>query len=130
MSTRLMKPGERESEAENSDERNEPTLEPSQPSATSAEPRPNDGKKTTPVMTEAETADLLARLQDILSLWKGSDNRIMGNFVMTVFPIPEGMKIEKVLGRNGHDKAYSVNGVPVVNISGHDTGHDKEKTKE
>ena len=72
-----------------------------------------------PVMTQEETANLLARLQDILSLWRGSDNKIIGHYVMTAFPIPEGVSIGKMTAKNG-GKVFCVNAEPVVSL-GHDT---------
>jgi hypothetical protein len=67
-------------------------------------------------MTASETADLLARLQDILSLWSGSDNKIIGHYVMTAFPIPSGIDITKLAVNGGHDKVFCVNGSPVTAV--------------
>lgn len=98
---------------ENLAERKEPMSVSSQPPEPNAQQKPPAGKQSTRVMTEEEISDLLARLQDVLSLWEGSDNKIIGNFVMTAFPIPPSMKVDKV----GHDtKAFTVNGTPVVNV--------------
>jgi hypothetical protein len=98
---------------ENLAEKSVPTLESSQPQGQNALPKPPAGKRNTPVMTEEEISDLLARLQDVLSLWEGSDNKIIGNYVMTAFPIPASMKIDKI----GHDtKVFTVNGTPVVGV--------------
>jgi hypothetical protein len=98
---------------ENLAERKELTSASSQPQGPNAQPKPPAGKANTPVMTEEEVADLLARLQDVLSLWQGSDNKVIGNYVMTAFPIPQGMKIDKI---GGHDKVFTVNDVPVVGV--------------
>jgi hypothetical protein len=114
MSTKLMNPDENLERTENQGERNGATSGSSQPLEASVQPKQQDGKPSTPVMTEQEVADLLARLQDILSLWTGSDNKIIGNYVMTAFPIPPAMKIDKVEKKGGHDKVFTVNGVPVV----------------
>jgi hypothetical protein len=86
----------------------------SQPQESNVQPKQPAGKPNTPVMTEEEISDLLARLQDVLSLWAGSDNKIIGNYVMTALPIPSGVKVDKVM--TGHGKAFSVNGVPVVGV--------------
>lgn len=62
---------------------------------------------------------MLARLQDILSLWDGSDNKIIGNYVMTAFPIPAGVDITKLAVKEGHDtfqKVFCVNGKPVTHV--------------
>lgn len=98
---------------ENQAERNDPTLESCQPQGQNALPSRQDGKPNIPVMTAEEVSDLLARLQDILSLWAGSDNKIIGGYVMTAFPVPQATKIDKV---GGHDKVFTVNGVPVVGV--------------
>jgi hypothetical protein len=116
MSTKLMNPDERSKRTESQDEKSGPTSESSLPQEQSVQQKPLDGKPGTPakaVMTQEEVSDLLARLQDVLSLWDGSDNKIIGNFVMTAFPIPAGMKVEKVMTATG--KAFTVDGVPVVN---------------
>ena len=116
MSTKLTNPEERQEKTENRGEKNVPMSESCQPPDQSAQQRQSDGKATTVVMTEEQVSDLLARLQDILCLWPGSDNRIIGNYVMTAFPIPLGMEIGKVVSSNGHDKAFSVNGTSVVEV--------------
>lgn len=117
MSTKLMSPEERSEGTENPGARSEPILEPSPTTVASAPPKPSDGKPSAsqPTLNAESTADLLARLQDILSLWTGSDNKIIGNYVMTAFPIPTGMKIDKVMTADGR-KAFAVDGVPVVNV--------------
>lgn len=98
---------------ENLAEKKELTSESCQPQGPNVQQRRSVGKANTPVMTEEEISDLLARLQDILSLWQGSDSKIVGNYVMTAFPVPESIKVDKV----GHDKkVFTVNNVPVVNL--------------
>ena len=116
MSTKLMSPDERSERTESPDEKREPMLESSQPQGQSVQPKRQDGKQSIPVMTEGEISDLLARLQDILSLWAGSDNKVIGNYVMTAFPLPPSVKVEKVMTKSGHDKVFTVNGVPVVSL--------------
>jgi hypothetical protein len=115
MSTKLMKPDEKPSATENLGAKRGNTSESCQTPDPSVQPKQPDGNLSTPVMTEDEVMDLLARLQDILSLWKGSDNKIIGNYVMAAFPIPPSMKVDKVEKKGSHDKLYTVNGVPVVN---------------
>lgn len=123
MLTGLTNPDEKPNATEPKDGKREPILESSLPSVPAAPAKPLDGKNSTSVMTKAETvmtaeetADLLARLQDCLSLWPGSDNKIMGKYVMTVFPIPEGLQVAKMTKKNGHDKVFCVNGVPVAGL--------------
>lgn len=120
MFTGLTNPEEKLNATANSEERSEPISESSPTSAPVAPAKPADGNPNIVVMTKAETvmtaeqtADLLARLQDCLSLWAGSDNKIIGNYVMTAFPIPVGLDIAKMTKKNGHDKVFAVNGVPV-----------------
>lgn len=118
MSTKLTNPDERSERMENQDGKSEPTSESSLPQESNVQPKLPDGKKNTSVkavMTQEEVSDLLARLQDVLSLWEGSDNKIIGNYVMTAFPIPDGMKIDKVMTADGK-KAFTVDGVPVVSV--------------
>lgn len=116
MSTKLMNQGEKSKRTASPDEKSVSMSESWQPQEQSVQPNPQDGKKTTPVMTEAEISDLLARLQDVLSLWAGSDNQIIGGYVMTAFPIPPSMKVARVRKIGGHDKVFTVNNVPVVSI--------------
>jgi len=101
---------------ENLAERKESMSESCQPSGQNVQPKPQNGKVVMTVMTEEEAANLLARLQDILSLWPGSDNRIFDGFVMTVLPIPAVMTISKVEKKGCHDKVFCVNGTPVVSL--------------
>jgi len=116
MSTKLTSPDERLERTESQDAKSAGTLESCQPLDPSAQPKRQDGKPDTSVMTDEEVMDLLARLQDILSLWPGSDNKIIGNFVMTAFPIPPSMQVGKVEKKGGHDKLFTVNGAPVVSV--------------
>jgi hypothetical protein len=67
-------------------------------------------------MTEEQVSNLLARLQDILSLWEGSDNRVIDGVLLVALPIPPVMTIETVMTKNGHDRVFAVNGQPVVAI--------------
>lgn len=107
---------------ENLDARNAPTLEQSPKHGKSAQQKPPNGKKNTlvmtnpKVMTEDEISSLLARLQDILSLWSGSSNTIINGYVMTALPIPQVITISKVEKKNGHDKVFAVNGNPVISL--------------
>lgn len=123
MLTGLTNPEEKKSATEPKDGKREPILESSLPSVPAAPVKPLDGKENISVMTKAETvmtveetADLLARLQDCLSLWPGSDNKIIGNYVMTAFPIPAGLQVAKMTKKNGHDKVFCVNGIPVAGL--------------
>lgn len=124
MSTLLTNLGERSSETENPAERKEPMPGPCQPPESSVQPKPVDGNQNISVMTGEKVVmtsdqmmDLLARLQDILSLWPGSDNKVIGNFVMTALPIPDGLRVGKMPKNNGHDKVFSVNDEPVSALS-------------
>lgn len=107
---------------ENLAERKESTSEQSPKLETNALQKPANGKKNTPVMTapkvmtEEEVLSLLARLQDILSLWAGSSNTIINGYVMTALPIPPVMTIGKVEKRGSHDKVFTVNNKPVVSL--------------
>ena len=107
---------------ENLDERSAPTLEQSPKRGKSAQQKPPNGSKNTlvmtpqKVMTEEEISSLLARLQDILSLWSGSSNTIINGYVMNALPIPQVMTISKVEKKNGHDKVFAVNSKPVVSL--------------
>ncbi len=112
MSTKLIIPDERPSETESLDASSAATLASCQPVMTDAQPKPPDGKPSTSVMTAEELGDLLARLQDILSLWPGSDNRIINGYVMTALPLPPDMTVDKVM--TSHGKAFAVNGTPVT----------------
>lgn len=112
MSTKLITPGEKSSETENPAASSVSTSESCQPVMTDAQPKPTAGKASTSVMTADELGDLLARLQDILSLWPGSDNRIVNGYVMTALPVPADMTVDKVM--TSHGKAFAVNGVPVI----------------
>jgi len=121
MSTKLMKPDEKPNETANLDEKNGSTSGSWQPPEGTVQSKPADGKATINVMTAQETSDLLARLQDILFLWSGSDNKIIGNYVMTALPIPAGVEIGKLAvtskTKSGHDityKVFCVNGRPVT----------------
>jgi len=101
---------------ENLEERKESTSESLQTPGEYVQPKPQNGKVVMTVMTPEEAANLLARLQDILSLWPGSDNRIFDGFVMTVLPIPTVMTITKVEKKDCHDKVFCVNDEPVVSL--------------
>lgn len=121
MSTKLMKPGEKPKETANKAEKSGSTSESWQAPADTAQPKPADGKADINVMTAQEAADLLARLQDILFLWSGSDNKIIGSYVMTALPIPAGVDVGKLAvtskTKAGHDityKVFCVNGRPVT----------------
>ena len=116
MSTKSMKADARPNVTANLDARSGHMLEHSPAHATTAQPNPPAGSRVINVMTAQETSDLLARLQDILSLWVGSDNKIIGNYVMTAFPIPAGIDITKLATNNGHDKVFCVNGRPVTAV--------------
>jgi len=123
MSIKLMKPEERSSGTENQEEKRGPTSEPGQPPVRFAQPNTPDGKQSTPVMTPVmtnlsaeEISDLLAKLQDILALWPGSDNKVVGSYLLAAFPIPVMATVEKMTKKNGHDKVFSVNGEPVVSL--------------
>ena len=116
MSTKLTKADEKPNATESLDVKSASTLESWQKPAEIAPVKPPVGKGIINVMTEQETADLLARLQDILSLWAGSDNKIIGSYVMTAFPIPSGIDITKLTKTNGHDKVFCVNGKSVVGL--------------
>ena len=121
MSTKLMKPDEKPKRTASPDERSGSMSGSCQPPATNAPSNPPAGSEITNVMTAQETSDLLARLQDILFLWSGSDNKIIGNFVMTALPIPAGVDVSKMavkaVTKGGHDivyKVFCVNGRPVT----------------
>ena len=116
MSTKLTKAAGKPNVTGSPDGKSEPTLESLRPAVDSALPNPHAGKQIINVMTPQETANLLARLQDVLSLWSGSDNKIIGRYVMTAFPIPEGVDITKL--KTGHDnqKVFCVNGVAVTAV--------------
>lgn len=114
MSTKSMKAEEKPEKTEAQEEKSASMLGSCQTPEENAEPKQADGKQITPVMTEEEASNLLARLQDILSLWQGSDNRIIGGYVMTAFPIPEVMTIGKVSNSDGHGKVFTVNDTPVT----------------
>jgi hypothetical protein len=119
MSTKSTKAGTRSSATESLAGKNVPISVLSQAQEQSANPKQSDGKKSTVVMTKTqvmtaeEVSTLLARLQDILALWEGSDNKIIGGYVMTAFPVPSVMTITKV-ENSGHNKVFSVNGNPVT----------------
>jgi len=123
MSTKLTKAGGKLEGTESPDERKEPMSGSCQPPEANAPQKQADGKQNTSVMTSQkvmtveEISDLLGRLQDILSLWSGSDNRIIGNFVMTVLPVPAVMTVDKVENAS-HDKVFCVNGKPVTSLNG------------
>lgn len=72
------------------------------------------------VQTAGETAELLARLQQILSLWDGSNNKIMGHYIMIGLPIPMGVDITKLAVRGSQGKIFCVNGVPVAVVTDKD----------
>lgn len=119
MSTKSMKADGKSSETENKAVKSGHTSESWQNQDTSAAPKPADGKENTSVMTvmtAEEVSNLLARLQDILSLWSGSDNKIIGNYVMTAFPIPQGLEIGRMKKKNGHDNVFCVNKEPVSSL--------------
>jgi hypothetical protein len=119
MSTKLTKADEKSNVTENPDAKSEPMSGSCQPLEASAIPKPPAGKSVMTVMTvmtAEETANLLARLQDILSMWPGSDSKVIGGFVMTAFPIPPVMTVGKQAKKNGHDKVFSVNDIPVVSL--------------
>ena len=125
MSTKLMKADGKQNGTVNREEKSGLTSGSCQPQGQTAQPKPPAGSQgipAMPVMTQEETANLLARLQDILSLWRGSDNKIIGHYVMTAFPIPEGVSIGKMTAKNG-GKVFCVNAEPVVSL-GHDTPAD------
>ena len=119
MSTRLTNQGERSSATESPEEKRGSTSESWQTTSTSAQPNPPAGKKNTTVMTVMtveETADLLAKLQDILALWIGSDNKVIGKYLLVAFPIPPSVVITKISKNDGHDKVFAVNDDPVVSL--------------
>lgn len=121
MSTKSTKTEGKSSATASPDERSGHTSESWQKPVNIAQPNPPAGNENTNVMTAQETSDLLARLQDILFLWSGSDNKIIGRYVMTALPIPEGVDIGKLAvsskSHDGHDmvyKVFCVNGRPVT----------------
>jgi len=116
MSTKLTKADEKQKRTASPDEKSGLTLEHSKAHSTTAQQNPPVGSPVINVMTAQETSDLLARLQDVLSLWAGSDNKIIGNYVMTAFPLPVGIDITKLAQGNGHDKVFCVNGKPVTAV--------------
>jgi len=116
MSTKLMKADERQKRTGSPAERSGLMSERLTAQSTTAQPNLPAGNLIINVMTEQETSDLLARLQDILSLWAGSDNKIIGSYVMTAFPIPSGVDITKLAQGNGHDKVFCVNGKSVTAV--------------
>ena len=80
----------------------------------SAPQNPPDGSPVMSAMTAEQAGDLLARLQDILALWPGSDNKIIGSYVMAALPV-NGLSIGKM--DDGHGKkVFCVNGVPVTAV--------------
>lgn len=109
---------------ENLEEKKGPTSESSPVTVISAPQTPRGGKKATTgnttkvmtVMTPEETADLLARLQDILALWPGSSNMIVEGKLLAAFPMPPEVMIGKTTKVNGHDKVFTVNKEPVVSL--------------
>ncbi len=138
MPTKLTKPGAKQSATANQDARNVDTLAPLSESGQGTPQNPPAGSEGTvtvmtaqkvvmtvenavmttpsPVMTPQEIGDMLARLQDILSLWVGSDNRIMGKYLMVALPVPAGVVIGKVERKTGHDKVFTVDGNPVAGL--------------
>lgn len=113
MSTRLTKAGVRSRGTESRGAKNAPTLGSCQSPEASAQPNHLAGSPVMTVMTAEETASLLARLQDILSMWPGSDNQVIGMYVMTALPISVGVTVGKQKNKKGHD-TFSVNQIPVV----------------
>lgn len=112
MSMRLTNPDEKQSETVAvMAEKNAPMSGYSQKPVTSAKQSQAGGRAG---MSADEIADLLARLQDLLASWPGSQNRIDNprGYVMAAFPIPSAMTVSKVTGSHGN--VFTVNDLPVV----------------
>lgn len=116
MSTKLTKAAGKQDAMGKSDAKSAPMSEPLTVQGTTARTNLPAGLPAINVMTAQETADLLARLQDILSLWSGSDNKIIGEYVMTAFPIPAGVDITKLASGHDNRRVFCVNGSPVTSV--------------